>query len=105
MTEAQARKAFGDVDIYKTRFKPMKGALLEKTERVLIKLVVKQDDQKVVGVHIVSPDAGEMIQMIGVAVKMGATKADFDRTCAVHPTIAEEIVTLRQKWVPEVEPA
>ena len=103
MTEAEARKTFGDVDIYKTRFRPMKNLLHGQAERVLIKLVVKQDDQKVVGVHIVSPDAGEMIQMIGVAIKMGATKQDFDRTCAVHPTIAEEIVTLRQKWVPETE--
>ena len=71
----------------------------------MIKLVVDGDTDRVVGVHIVSPDAGEMIQMIGVAIKMGATKAQFDATCAVHPTIAEEIVTLRQKWVPETEPA
>ncbi|WP_084418729.1 glutathione-disulfide reductase [Henriciella litoralis] len=105
MTEAEARKAFDEVDIYKTRFKPMKTALHGGSERVLIKLVVNAADQKVVGVHIVSPDAGEMIQMIGVAIKMGATKEDFDRTCAVHPTIAEEIVTLRQKWVPETSPA
>ena len=74
-------------------------------ERVMIKLVVKADDERVVGVHIVSPDAGEMIQMIGVAVKMGVTKPQFDATCAVHPTIAEEIVTLRQKWVPDTQPA
>lgn len=105
MTEAQARKEYGDVDIYKTSFRPMKNLLHSKAEKVMIKLVVKQDDQKVIGVHIVSPDAGEMIQMIGVAVKMGATKQDFDRTCAVHPTIAEEIVTLRQKWVPDTTPA
>ncbi|WP_300378690.1 glutathione-disulfide reductase [Henriciella sp.] len=105
MTEAEARKAYGDVDIYKTNFGPMKIALLEKKERVMFKLVVRQDDQRVVGVHIVSPDAGEMIQMLGIAVKMGATKAQFDATCAVHPTVAEEIVTLRQKWVPETESA
>jgi len=79
--------------------------LLDDPERVMIKLVVNGETDQVVGVHIVSPDAGEMIQMIGVAVKMGATKAQFDATCAVHPTIAEEIVTLRQKWVPETEPA
>ncbi|MGB3624607.1 MAG: glutathione-disulfide reductase, partial [Henriciella sp.] len=65
MTEAQARKTYGQVDIYKTRFRPMKNMLHDKPERVMIKLVVKQDDQKVIGVHIVSPDAGEMIQMIG----------------------------------------
>ncbi len=106
LTEAQARKKFGQVDIYKTRFRPMKNMLHGNSERVLIKLVVNPaDDDRVVGVHIVSPDAGEMIQMVGIAVKMGATKAQFDATCAVHPTIAEEIVTLRQKWVPETEPA
>ena len=105
MTEAEARKAFGEVDIYKTRFRPMKNMLQSDPERVMIKLVVKADDERVVGVHIVSPDAGEMIQMIGIAVKMGVTKPQFDATCAVHPTIAEEIVTLRQKWVPETETA
>ena len=72
-----------------------------KSERVFIKLIVRQSDDIVVGAHIVSPDAGEMIQMLGIAVKMGATKAQFDATCAVHPTIAEEIVTMRTKWVPE----
>ena len=105
MTEAEARKAFRDVDIYKTQFRPMKVAMLERKERVLMKLVVKADDQRVVGVHIVSPDAAEMIQMIAIAVKIGVTKQQFDATCAVHPTIAEEIVTMRQKWVPETEPA
>lgn len=105
MTEAEARKAFAKVDIYKTRFRPMKNMLHDDPERVMIKLVVEAATEKVVGVHIVSPDAGEMIQMLGIAVKMGVTKPQFDATCAVHPTIAEEIVTLRQKWVPETEPA
>ena len=105
MTEAEARKAFKHVDIYKTQFRPMKVAMLERKERVLMKLVVKADDQRVVGVHIVSPEAAEMIQMIAIAVKMGVTKQQFDATCAVHPTIAEVIVTMRQKWVPETEPA
>ena len=105
MTEAEARKAFKDIDIYKTQFRPMKVAMLDRKERVLMKLVVKADDQRVVGVHIVSPEAAEMIQMIAIAVKMGVTKQQFDATCAVHPTIAEEIVTMRQKWVPETEPA
>ena len=106
MTEAEARKALDKVDIYKTRFKPMKQALLEDgEERVMMKLVVNGETDQVVGVHIVSPEAAEMIQMIGIAVKMGVTKAQFDATCAVHPTIGEEIVTMRQKWVPETEPA
>jgi glutathione reductase (NADPH) len=102
LTEAQARKQFSEVDIYKTRFRPMKNMLNGDTNRVFMKLVVKADDQRVVGVHIVGEDAGEMIQAIGIAIKMGVTKPDFDRTCAVHPSVAEELVTMRQKWVPEV---
>ena len=100
-SEADARKAFGRIDIYKTRFRPMKDMLTGDEERVMMKLVVRAEDDVVVGCHIVGPEAAEMIQMVGIAVKMGVTKADFDRTCAVHPTIAEEIVTLREKWKPE----
>lgn len=98
LAEHEARAKFGAIDIYKTNFRPMKNVLSNSSERVFMKLVVKQDDQRVVGVHIVGPDAGEMIQMLGIAVKMGATKQQFDETCAVHPTIAEEIVTMRTKW-------
>lgn len=97
LSEHEARKKHGDVDIYKTKFRPMKNMLNGKSERVFMKVIVRQSDQVVVGAHIVSPDAGEMIQMLGIAVKMGATKQQFDETCAVHPTIAEEIVTLRTK--------
>ncbi|GAB5453889.1 MAG: glutathione-disulfide reductase [Henriciella sp.] len=97
LAEHEARKKYGAVDIYETKFRPMKNMLNGKSERVFIKLIVRQDDQVVVGAHIVSPDAGEMIQMLGIAIKMGATKQQFDETCAVHPTIAEEIVTLRTK--------
>ena len=97
LAEHEAREAFGKIDIYKTSFRPMKNALNNSKERVFMKLVVKQDDQRVVGVHIVGPDAGEMIQMLGIAVKIGATKEQFDATCAVHPTMAEEIVTMRTK--------
>ncbi len=103
LAEHEARKKYGQVDIYKTKFRPMKNMLNGKSERVFIKLIVRQSDDVVVGAHIVSPDAGEMIQMLGIAVKMGATKAQFDQTCAVHPTIAEEIVTMRTKWVPSVK--
>jgi glutathione reductase (NADPH) len=98
LAEHEARKKYGAVDIYKTKFRPMKNMLNGKSERVFIKLIVRQSDQVVIGAHIVSPDAGEMIQMLGIAVKMGATKQQFDDTCAVHPTIAEEIVTLKTKW-------
>ena len=102
MTEAEARKKYGDIDIYKTRFRPMKNMLSGDTNRVLMKLVVKADDEKVLGVHIVGDDSAEMIQAVGIAIKMGVTKPDFDRTCALHPSVAEELVTMRQKWVPEV---
>ncbi len=100
MTEEEARHKFGAVDIYKTSFRPMKDILTGDEERVLMKLIVKQDDQKVIGCHIVGPDAPEIIQAVAIAVKMGATKADFDRTCALHPSLAEELVTMREKFVP-----
>ncbi len=105
MTEAAARKAYGMVDIYKTRFRPMKDMLTGDEERVLMKIVVRAEDERVVGVHIVGPDAPEIIQAVAIAVKMGASKSDFDRTCALHPSIAEELVTLREKFVPpELKP-
>ena len=103
MTEADARKEFGEIDIYKTKFKPMKNALNGDQTRTLMKLVVRASDEKVLGVHVVGDDAAEMIQIAGIAVKMGATKPDFDRTCALHPSSAEELVTMRQKWVPDVQ--
>ncbi|MBA3067692.1 MAG: glutathione-disulfide reductase [Hyphomonas sp.] len=102
LSEADARAAFGEIDIYKTNFKPMKNALNGSSSRMLMKLVVRAADQRVLGVHIVGEDAAEMIQMVAIAVKLGATKQDFDRTCALHPSSAEELVTMRTKWVPEV---
>ena len=103
MTEAEARKAYGAaIDIYKTNFRPMKNALNGDASRMLMKLVVRQSDEKVLGVHMVGDDAAEIIQAIGIAIRMGVTKPDFDRTCAVHPSVAEELVTMRTKWVPEV---
>ena len=83
------------IDVYCTSFRPMRTAFIGHEDRVMMKLVVSQATQKVLGVHIVADGAGEMIQLAGVAVKMGATKADFDRTVAVHPTISEEIVTMK----------
>ncbi|HEY8382666.1 MAG TPA: glutathione-disulfide reductase [Microvirga sp.] len=98
-TEASARGLYGDVDIYKTSFRPMRATLSGVDERVFMKLIVDKATDKVVGVHVVGHDAGEMIQMAGIAVTMGATKADFDRTVAVHPTAAEEFVTMRTPFV------
>ena len=95
LTEAQARERFARVDIYKATFKPMKATLSGRDTRVLMKLIVEASTDRVVGVHIVGDGAAEMIQVIGIAVKMKATKADFDATMALHPTAAEELVTMR----------
>ncbi|NBC20893.1 MAG: glutathione-disulfide reductase [Alphaproteobacteria bacterium] len=103
LTEAEAREQYGQVDIYKTQFRPMKNMLSGDATRTLMKMVVRAEDERVLGVHIVGPEAAEMIQAVGIAVKLGATKPDFDRTCAVHPTVAEELVTMRTKWVPEAD--
>ncbi len=83
------------IDVYATTFKPMQQSFAGRAQRVLMKLVVSQATRKVLGCHIVAPGAGEMIQLAGIAVKIGATKEDFDRTVAVHPTMSEEIVTMR----------
>ncbi len=105
LTEAQACQRLAKVDIYKTTFRPMKATLSGRDTRTLMKLVVDGVTDRVVGCHIVGPDAGEMIQIVGVAVKMGATKADFDATMAVHPTAAEELVTMREKSASHVRQA
>ena len=97
LTEAQARQKLAKLDIYKTSFRPMKATLSGRDTRIFMKLLVDSITDRVVGCHIVGPDAGELIQVIGIAVKMGATKADFDATMAVHPTAAEELVTMREK--------
>lgn len=99
LTEEEARKRHRAINIYKSSFKPMKHTLSGRDERMLMKLVVDADSDRVVGCHICGPDAGEMAQLLGIAVRAGARKADFDATMAVHPTAAEELVTLRDKWL------
>lgn len=94
MTEEEARQSH-DVDIYRATFRPMLHTLAGNDEKMLMKIVVDKPSDKVLGVHIMGHGAGEMIQCLGIAVKMGATKTDFDRTMAVHPTAAEELVTMR----------
>ena len=84
------------MDVFTTSFRPMRGAFAGQADKVFMKLVVASDTRRVLGCHIVGPDAGEMIQLAAIAVKMGATKEDFDRTVAVHPTMAEELVTMRR---------
>ncbi|MAT82965.1 MAG: glutathione-disulfide reductase [Gammaproteobacteria bacterium] len=97
MTEAEAREAHGDdVDVYGADFRPMKHTLTGREERTLMKLIVRRSDDRVIGAHMVGPEAGEIIQGIAVAMTAGATKAQFDRTIGIHPTAAEEFVTMRQ---------
>jgi glutathione reductase (NADPH) len=105
LTEAQARKRLARVDIYKTSFRPMKATVAARDTRSFFKLVVDGTTDRVVGCHIVGPEAGEMIQLVGIAVKMKATKADFDTVMAVHPTAAEELVTMREKAASYVKEA
>lgn len=100
LSEADARKKFAQVDVYKTSFRPMKLSLTSDASRMLMKLVVDGETQRVLGVHIVGPDAPEMIQLAGIAVKAGLTKDQYDAACAVHPTSAEELVTMKEKWTP-----
>ena len=95
LTEAQARAEFPRVDIYKATFRPMKATMSGRDTRMLMKLVVDAATDRVVGCHIVGDGAAEMVQLLGIAVKMKATKADFDATMALHPTAAEELVTMR----------
>jgi glutathione reductase (NADPH) len=99
LTEAQARERLGRVDVYKTTFRPMKATLSGRNTRSFMKLLVDGMTDHVVGCHIIGPVASELIQIVGIAVKMGATKADFDATMAVHPTAAEELVTMREKAI------
>ncbi len=94
LSEEDAREQ-EPIEVYCTSFRPMQTAFAGQTDRVLMKLVVSKANRKILGCHIVAPSAGEMIQLAGIAIKMGATKEDFDRTVAVHPTMSEEIVTMK----------
>ncbi len=100
LTERRARQLFGAVDVYRTRFKPMKNILAGRDERTLMKLIVDRESDRVLGCHMVGADAPEIIQGLAIALKCGATKAQFDSTIGIHPSTAEEFVTLREK-VPE----
>ena len=95
LTEADARTRCGEIDVYRTAFRPLKHTLSGRDEKVLIKLIVDRTTDRVVGAHMVGPEAGEIIQGIAIAMKCAATKKQFDSTIGVHPTIAEEWVTMR----------
>ncbi len=98
LSEAAAQDHTQAIDIYKTRFRPMRNVLANRAERTLMKLVVDGKSGKVLGCHVLGPDAAEIVQMAAIALTMGATKAQFDATIALHPSAAEELVTLREKW-------
>jgi len=95
LTETQARAQFSHVDIYQASFRPMKATMSGRDTRILMKLIVDASTDRVVGCHIVGDGAAEMVQVLAIAIKMKATKADFDATMALHPTAAEELVTMR----------
>jgi len=95
LTEEQARDKYDDIELFKSSFKPMKLSLSDSDEKTFMKLIVDKSSDRVVGVHMLGPDAGEIIQGIGIALKAGATKKVFDSTIGIHPTAAEEFVTMR----------
>ena len=97
LTEDQAREKFGPVDVYKSRFRPMKHTLSGRAETTMMKLIVAPQSERIVGCHMVGPDAAEIIQGIAIAIKSGATKSQFDATVGIHPSAAEEFVTMRIK--------
>jgi glutathione reductase (NADPH) len=97
LTETQARERYGAIDVYRSTFRPLRHTLSGRDERAMLKLVVDSASDRVVGCHMVGPEAGEIIQGFAVAMKCGATKAQFDATIAIHPTAAEEFVTMREK--------
>jgi glutathione reductase (NADPH) len=99
LTEEEARKDH-EVDIYKTSFRPMRATISGRGEHVFMKLTVDVNSDKVLGLLMVGPDAAEIVQMAAIPLRLGATKADFDATMALHPSMAEEFVTLRQRWEP-----
>ena len=96
MTEAEARKEFGVISVYRSEFKALRHTLSGSSERTMMKLVVDEATDRVVGLHMVGADAGEIVQGFAVAMKAGATKAVFDATVGIHPTAAEEFVTMRE---------
>jgi glutathione reductase (NADPH) len=97
LTETEARKQYGEIDIYKSDFRPLRHTVGGRDERSLMKLIVDRKTDRVVGCHMIGDDAGEIIQGFAVAIQCGATKAQFDATIAIHPTAAEEFVTMREK--------
>jgi glutathione reductase (NADPH) len=105
LPEHLARERCTKLDVYKASFRPMKATLSGRDERMFMKLIVDGESGKVIGCHVMGEDAAEIVQMAAIAIRLGATKADFDNTMALHPTSAEELVTLREKWIAPTEAA
>jgi len=97
LSEERARERYGEIDLYKASFRALKLTMTAKKDRTFLKLVVERKTQRVLGAHMIGADAGEIIQGVAIAVKLGATKAQFDATIGIHPTAAEEFVTMREK--------
>ncbi len=96
LTEEEAATQYDELEVYRAHFRPQRHTISGRDEKVLLKLVVDAASRRVVGAHMLGPDAGEIAQLIGVSVKAKLTKDVFDRTMAVHPTAAEELVTMYQ---------
>ena len=96
LTETEAREKYGEVDIYRSTFRALKQTLTSSETRCLMKLVVDRASDRVVGLHMAGHEAGEIVQGFAVAVRAGLSKAQFDQTIPIHPTLAEEFVTLRE---------
>lgn len=100
LTEEEARDKYRLIDIYKASFRPMRATISGRSEKVMIKLVIDAETDKVLGVHMLGPDAAEIVQMAAISLRLGVTKAQLDATMALHPSVAEELVTMRHKWEP-----
>jgi len=98
LTEEEAREMYRAIDIYKSSFRPMRATISGRDEKVMMKLVIDAETDKVLGFHMLGPDAAEIAQMAAIPLKLGVTKAQLDATTALHPSIAEELVTMRHKW-------
>ena len=94
LSEDEASKKYDELEIYRAEFRPMKATLSGRAEKMIMKIVVNAADRKVLGVHILGHEAGEMAQILGIVLKAGCTKDDFDRTMALHPSASEELVTM-----------
>ncbi len=103
--EHLAAERCGKLHVYKASFRPLKATLSGRDEQMLMKLIVDEESDKVVGCHVLGEDAAEIVQMAAVAMRLGATKTDFDQTMGLHPTVAEELVTMRERWVAPAEAA